>query len=1065
MVTKSSTNPGPIDGRERIAFGALLFALVAAVVAAGSFLDQLQSHYSISQFLPADHQLLKADEETKKRFFLDENQPVLMTLEMEKGQGDWLETKRLRKLGKTLESLGAREGIKASISIATVEVASQSGEELAVGPLVGIKSIKERKLRVKRDRLLTPLLISKDLRRTLVVVSLEADLSLAVTNALIEEIRARFSRDFPEATVAIGGVPAIQTRLTELVKSELVRFMGLALVASCFTLLVVFSSTWSVLVPFVAILAVNVFVLAFMALAGFSMTVLAVTIPILVSVTVLCLCAHTMIRLVEEVRHGAHLSIGSFMSPLSPKAYSVWVTLKSLFLPNLLTALTTCFGFGTLLFTDVPVIREFGIAVSISIMISWLATTLLLAPLLAFLPVPEARAWVAADAGWVSSVFRFRKLATLGVVALSIVMVFVGRNLHWSARLFDDLPKSEEARVATEEIDRSLGGTIPFEVVIEQPEVSQPWNDPKSVARMDRTLGKIRSRLEVGSAVGLPDLLRQAIGNPSAKIPEKRSAIAENWFLLSMSDASPLKQFLTPDGSTARLALRLRDVPSDRLQRTMNEIVSDVSASFPRARVSTAGLATTVHHLNNELSRSLMMGFWQALGVIMLLLFFVFRSWRWTLLAILPNLVPAAVLIGVLALAKTPIKPGVALVFSIALGIAFNNTVYLLQRLRVLLRDEGCVPTVAVERMLKLEGTPCLISSLCVLAGFTIFLMSEFEINRTFGIYMLISLFFGLIGDLIFLPALIRWFPSLIGAEHKGGDRSESESDFNSDSNEHQQETEAMTVSKKHRTESKPLLPRTAVGLLAFIAAFAPPAQVEASKVDKTLDANRIIREVEQRMTSKDEIAKVKMKVVESNGASKDRELVIKRKSGQKHHALVRLKAPSDMSGIGLLSVSQGGREDQWLYMPSQRKARRVVAGNKSQKFLDTEFNLEDFSASTYSRFTNKIMKEERAPSASMVVIESLAKDKSSSYSKILTWVDLASYQIQKSEYYDLQGKLLKTMVFRNYKQFGGTWRAQTVEVRNMQNKRSTVLQVAGLQVNKGLPDRDFTQSALEDED
>ena len=82
-----------------------------------------------------------------------------------------------------------------------------------------------------------------------------------------------------------------------------------------------------------------------------------------------------------------------------------------------------------------------------------------------------------------------------------------------------------------------------------------------------------------------------------------------------------------------------------------------------------------------------------------------------------------------------------------------------------------------------------------------------------------------------------------------------------------------------------------------------------------------------------------------------------------------------------------------------------------------------------------------------------------------MTWVDLASYQIQKAEYYDQGGKLLKTMVFRDYKKFGDAWRAQTIEVRNMQNKRSTVLNIASMKVNGGLADRDFTQSALEDQD
>ncbi len=229
-------------------------------------------------------------------------------------------------------------------------------------------------------------------------------------------------------------------------------------------------------------------------------------------------------------------------------------------------------------------------------------------------------------------------------------------------------------------------------------------------------------------------------------------------------------------------------------------------------------------------------------------------------------------------------------------------------------------------------------------------------------------------------------------------------------------------------------------------------------------DANQILKAVEKSLDSKDERATIKMNVVESDGTSKERDVEILRKSGSKNEVLVRLKAPSDVSGIALLSVSQNGSEAQWLYMPSQKKARRVVAGNKSQRFLDTEFNLEDFSAGTYARFDNKTIKEDRQPSSAVAVIESKARDKESSYSRIMTWVDLNSYQVQKSEYYDHTGKLLKTMVFRDYKKYGATWRAQTIEVRNMQTQRSTVLHMAGLKLNKGIPDREFTQSALEED-
>lgn len=1028
---------GKITKREMGLFGGVFALLIVCVALAMLLVPKLKTSYSLKQFLPPNHPLLKADNETRKRFFLDESQPILVTLDLPKG--DWTEADRLNRLEKATLKLGENKQVSGALSLGTLSLASQSSSELNVSKLSDIKDAKARRARIVQDKFLTPILITKDLKRTLAVISVDDGVSNEVMATLIASARKEFKAALPEARISIGGVPAIQNRLTSLVQSELIQFMSMALIASCLTLLLVFSSVWSAVIPFFAIIVANVFVLAFMAWAGMSMTVLAVTIPILVSIAVLSLCAHTMLRLVEEAQHSA--GVPRFKN-MSLKGSLVLETLASLFSTNLLTSVITCFGFATLLITQVPVIREFGLTVAVSVLISWVSTTAILAPMMAFMPVPVARKWVLAEADWVRLVFVYRRGIIVSVSALCVIMAVVGQGLHWSARLFDDLPEKEEARIATENIDKTMGGTIPFEILIDSSKVNEPWNDPKSVAKLDQVIRKLRRHVEVGSAIGLPDVLRQALGNPVAKIPAKRAAIAEGWFLLQMAESNPLKQFLTSDGSTARVALRLRDMPADRIQAAMMTMVKEVAKAFPNSKVTTGGMATTVHVLNNELSRSLLEGFFHALGVITILLFFVFRSWKWTLTAVLPNLVPATILIGVLAITATPIKPGVALVFSIALGIAFINTVYLLQRLRGLMKETGKQPYELIEKTLRLEGNPCLVSSFCVLAGFGIFLASEFGINRTFGTYMLISLFFGLIGDLVYLPALIRQFPSILGSTGKPPRAN-------------------LDSQDKENDEMKDILPKEIGRAAAGVAILFAAGLANAA----TPDANTIMKNVASRMTTKDEAAKIKMKVVESNGTWKERELEIKRKSGNKHQVLVRLMSPADVSGIALLSVSSGGTDDQWIYMPSQKKARRVVSGNKTQKFLDTEFSLEDFSANTYGHFTNTVTKEERAPSAAIAVVESKAKDKATSYSKIMTWVDLASYQIQKAEYYDQGGKLLKTMVFRDYKKFGDAWRAQTIEVRNMQNKRSTVLNIASMKVNGGLADRDFTQSALEDQD
>ncbi len=164
--------------------------------------------------------------------------------------------------------------------------------------------------------------------------------------------------------------------------------------------------------------------------------------------------------------------------------------------------------------------------------------------------------------------------------------------------------------------------------------------------------------------------------------------------------------------------------------------------------------------LNYEMAVAGIFGFWQALLVIVVLLAFIFRSVRWAVVACIPNLAPPIALLGYLSLTDTPIKPGTAIIFSIALGLAFNNTVYLMNRMTALKNPSRPIP---VQKTFYLEGNPCLVSTLIMLVGFSVFLFSYFSINRTFGACMMVSIVGGIIGDLIFLPAFLYLWPSTLG--------------------------------------------------------------------------------------------------------------------------------------------------------------------------------------------------------------------------------------------------------------------------------------------------------------
>jgi predicted RND superfamily exporter protein len=275
---------------------------------------------------------------------------------------------------------------------------------------------------------------------------------------------------------------------------------------------------------------------------------------------------------------------------------------------------------------------------------------------------------------------------------------------------------------------------------------------------MDHLLQDLRAMDGVGTAQSLPDFLRVP-GLNDGQLPATRKAVAETYFLFGLSELNPLARYMTPDNRAARIEMKIHDLPSDQIHALLSRLNSRVHAEFSESEVQIGGMGAIVHTIHDELSHESIFGFWQALLLIVGLLAIVFRSLRWALVAAIPNLVPPVVLLGYLAVTHTPIKPGVAIIFSIALGLAFTNTVYALNRLRELRKAGKPLP---LNKTFYLESNPCLVSTLVVMMGFSVFLFSYFELNRTFGACMLVSILAGILGDLIFLPALLKAAPWML---------------------------------------------------------------------------------------------------------------------------------------------------------------------------------------------------------------------------------------------------------------------------------------------------------------
>ena len=981
----------------------------------------LSADYSFAQFFPDRHPLLKQSQKVRQKFQLQERTSFFVVIE--KTSGQWLSRQEIAKLGKLTEEINEHLSVLKAVSLATVVGPVENKNDISVGPIFENLPFKSWKPYIYNSHLLNGQLISEDYKSVLLVVE-PKKLSPKNLGNLSTDVNVLIKKYFPDHIVQIGGSPAIQARFSQKLLSDVSVFLVLSLIVFGLIFAFLIRGRSSFILTFSSLIIINLAVMGLLAQFEIPFTVLLTSLPIIVSISLISLMIHTLHRWAEEVPHLK----GMLLSERFDRSVEI---IKEMFVPNFLGSLTTAIGFATLCLSDIPLIRQYGWVVASAIMFVWLCGQFILLGFMVY-TMPALNPWTAGKSYWTLPVLKHSLPIVITVLLATIVLSFKGQDISFSSRLYDDLPKNEMVRKATETIDEEFGGTVLYDVVLESSK-KEFWKDIANLVKVKEILNKLRTYDQIGSALSVTDLI------DLGKIKNKK-ALAETLFLFTMSEENPLKNFLTEDAKSLRLALRLKDVPTNEITKLRSRVKKLIAKEFKSVQIKESGLGIVSHTINQEVSEDLVYSFWHSLVLIGLFLVFVFRSLRWALVACLPNLVPPMFLMGFMAIAGTQVKPGVALIFSIALGLAFNNTVYILSRLKKLVsvnRNQMGNKVLPIYETLLQEGNPCLFETVIMFSGFLIFVTSGFSANRLFGMYMILSIFAGALGDLFFMPALLKKFPQILGFKLIDS--------FNSN--------QTVPVHKAISVEVDDFKKVAAAVFVCFSIVFAGSRTSAADT-----DYKQVLEGVKKNVESKTDQAVVTMSIIEADGSKKARKLELKtyRKKNQ-FFALAKMMSPADVKGMGLLSEVKNGKESQWLYLPSSKQVRRVVNPNKSSGVLGSELTIEDLNSAAIKGASVKFFKKD----GTKTVLEIVPKKGTSVYNKVLS--SISSNQLpQRTEYY-INNKLFKSVEFLNYKQFGSVFRAQQIKVKNYKNKRGTDLDFQEIKVNADLSEDDFTVQSLKD--
>jgi hypothetical protein len=252
------------------------------------------------------------------------------------------------------------------------------------------------------------------------------------------------------------------------------------------------------------------------------------------------------------------------------------------------------------------------------------------------------------------------------------------------------------------------------------------------------------------------------------------------------------------------------------------------------------------------------------------------------------------------------------------------------------------------------------------------------------------------------------------------------------------------------------------IALLAVLAVVGPSTAADPS----ALDVMKKQREVHR---LRDEEERQAVLLVSKSGATKQRKLVRYLRSGADDldKILVRFLAPRDVENTGLLTwEGEDGDDDQWLYLPAVKRPKRIAASGKKNRFMGTDFAYEDLRPENIAAHAYALVGSEAVDGADCFVIDATPATErqaaDSGYSRRRIWLRKDTLVTVKREYYDKRARLQKVEHHRKLVNVSGAvWRADEVEMRDVQNGTRTVITVESRAVNKGLEEAFFTETEL----
>ncbi|HIO20931.1 MAG TPA: RND family transporter [Nitrospirales bacterium] len=572
----------------------------------------------------------------------------------------------------------------------------------------------------------------------------------------------------PDIDYRITGIVATNHAFAKTPENEMRTMLPIMIGLTILALALLVRSTWGVILPLFVVLFSIVFTLGVSGHFRILLTPVSLAFPQILLAIAIAYSVHIVVSYTRLRRAGSN------------REDAVRVTILKNLTPIFLTAVTTSIGFLSMTLNEVPPVQHLGILVGVGVLFTFVISVTFLPALLAVCPcgvkpMPATLSSAHPQQEWTVSLGRFVVENHRGLF-YGLLFIVAGSSIFIARLELDNNPLNYFKigtwhREATEFVDANLTGVTFTDYSLQSGQPNGITN-PAFLAKVEAFTKYVSAIPEVAHVNSIVPVMKRLNKNLHAdnpayyQLPETQELAAQYLLLYTMSlpFGLDLTNQINVDYSSTRVTATMHKVSGKRHMEILDQVDGWVEANMPEVNTQGVGTWVMFTFLSQRVIHGMINSLMLALILITIVCVVTFRSLRLGLISLIPNALPILLTFGVWGMLGDHIDFAVSIVATAALGVIIDDTIHLLVRYQRG-RENGKQRGQAFQHALHDVGHALLFTSIILVVGFGLFLLSDFRINSSMGAMISLSIAFALAFDFLCLPGILMKFDKKMANE------------------------------------------------------------------------------------------------------------------------------------------------------------------------------------------------------------------------------------------------------------------------------------------------------------